>query len=211
MQANIKEFIGIYEDVFPEGYCKHVIDEFERLKKIGVGSDRQRSEGAMKHQKNDYQMGLESLLTFSNHRTKDFSFIDGDEEKSFGIQEMFFIGLQNCYDHYSNEFSVLKSSGNISASAMKMQKTSGGGGYHVWHAEQGAGESARRALVYSLYLNSLDEKDGGETEFLYQKYRYVPKENSMIIWPAAFTHPHRGNPILSEKDKYIITGWFYFE
>jgi hypothetical protein len=31
----------------------------------------------------------------------------------------------------------------------------------------------------------------------------------MSIFPAAFTHTHRGNPVYS-KDKYIATGWFNF-
>ena len=28
----------------------------------------------------------------------------------------------------------------------------------------------------------------------------------MVIWPAGFTHCHRGNPPL-DRDKYILTGW----
>jgi hypothetical protein len=64
-------------------------------------------------------------------------------------------------------------------------------------------------LVYIAYLNTI--KDAGETEFLYQKIRIPPEENTMIIWPAAFTHTHRGNVVHGEKSKYIVTGWFYIE
>ena len=90
-----------------------------------------------------------------------------------------------------------------------MQKTNPGGGYHLWHSEQGNEDHSARCLVYSLYLNDID--DAGETEFLYQKLRISPKENSMVIWPAAFTHTHRGNVVHGNKSKYIITGWFYLE
>ena len=55
-----------------------------------------------------------------------------------------------------------------------------------------------------VYLNDVTE--GGETEFLYQKCRFKPEKNTILIWPAQFTHVHRGNPPLS-NDKYIITGW----
>ena len=62
-----------------------------------------------------------------------------------------------------------------------------------------------------LYLNTLPENANGETEFLYQKRRLSPAENTMVIWPAGFTHPHRGNPVYGDKSKYIITGWFRYE
>jgi hypothetical protein len=52
-------------------------------------------------------------------------------------------------------------------------------------------------------------KEGGETEFLYYKKRINPIEGRLVIWPAGFTHTHRGNPPLS-NDKYIITGWLEF-
>jgi hypothetical protein len=55
-----------------------------------------------------------------------------------------------------------------------------------------------------LYLNDVEE--GGETEFLYLKKRIKPQQNRLLIWPAGFTHTHRGNPPLS-NNKYIITGW----
>jgi hypothetical protein len=90
-----------------------------------------------------------------------------------------------------------------------MQKTDPGAGYHIWHSEQQQGSDSARCLVYSAYLNDID--DAGETEFLYQRLRIVPKENTMILWPAAFTHTHRGNVVHGTKSKYIITGWFYIE
>ena len=55
-----------------------------------------------------------------------------------------------------------------------------------------------------MYLNDVD--DGGETEFLYQKKRIRPKQGRVLIFPAGFTHTHRGNPPLS-GDKYILTSW----
>ena len=65
------------------------------------------------------------------------------------------------------------------------------------------------ALVWTIYLNDIDA--AGETEFLYQKVRRVePKENSCSIFPAGFTHMHRGNVVHGEKTKYILTGWFYY-
>lgn len=198
MKIEYKNFIGIYNDVYPEGYCQHLISEFDRLESSGAGLNRVRSEGAKRHIKNDYQIGMvlksHELNSFNGHNSVD----------------LFFEGLQNCYNEYSSEFSTIVDH-KIRATTMKAQRTGPGGGYHVWHCEQGSSDHASRVLVYMLYLNSLDSNEGGETEFLYQKERYVPTENQMILWPAAYTHTHRGNTVLGERSKYIVTGWFYYD
>ena len=62
-------------------------------------------------------------------------------------------------------------------------------------------------MAFILYLNDVDE--GGETEFLYQSRRVKAKAGTVVLWPAAYTHVHRGNPPLSGS-KYILTGWLEF-
>jgi hypothetical protein len=125
--------------------------------------------------------------------------------------DLFFDGLQRCYDDYTGKYSVLKDNGNIRATHMKMQRTGPGGGYHIWHCEQGPNANANRVVTYMLYLNTIEPTDGAETEFLYQQKRFSPTENTMVIWPAAYTHAHRGNPVLGTNHKYIVTGWFYYD
>jgi hypothetical protein len=198
MNAEYKDFIAIYRDVYPEGYCQHLIKEFDRLVESGAGYNRQRGEGSPKHRKNDMQLEL----NFGVHTAADFNGVRATR--------MFFQGLQQCYDAYIEQFSLLKDD-KITGTAMKMQRTDPGGGYHVWHGEQGNGDNAERVLVYMLYLNTLTSEEAGETEFLYQQRRLQPTENTMVIWPATFTHAHRGNTVFGERSKYIVTGWFYYE
>jgi hypothetical protein len=198
MNVEYKDFIAIYRDVYPEGYCQHLIGEFERLVDSGAGVNRQRGEGALKHSKNDLQLGL----NFGVHNAAAFNDV--------AATRVFFDGLQQCYDQYTEQFSILKDQ-SIRGTAMKMQRTDPGGGYHIWHAEQGNKDHAERVLVYMLYLNDLGEQDGGETEFLYQRLRLRPEANTMILWPAAYTHTHRGNTVLGNQSKYIVTGWFYHD
>ena len=62
----------------------------------------------------------------------------------------------------------------------------------------------RRSLVFMTYLN--DVEDGG-TEFLYQNLTIPAKKGLTLIWPAFFTHTHKGQ-ISKTKEKYIVTGWF---
>lgn len=198
MNANYKDFIATYTDVFSEKYCEHLISEFERLVNGGAGTNRQNGEGADRHQKDDMQLGLNikvhNTLQFNNKDTVD----------------VFFDGLQQCYEAYTNNYSVLKN-GKIRASTMKMQRTSPGGGYHIWHGEQGNNAQANRVLAYMLYLNTLEPNEAGETEFLYQQTRLQPQKNTMVVWPAAFTHAHRGNVVHGTNCKYIVTGWFYYD
>lgn len=198
MNAEYKDFIALYRGVYPDGYCQHLINEFERLVKSGAGIDRQRSEGAPKHAKSDMQLGL----NIGVHTVADFN--------ELPATQIFFDGLQRCYNAYTEQFSILKND-RICGTAMKMQRTDPGGGYHIWHGEHGNGEHAERVLVYMLYLNTLAKEDAGETEFLYQQRRLNPEENTMVLWPAAFTHAHRGNTVFGERSKYIVTGWFYYE
>jgi hypothetical protein len=198
MNAEYKDFIAVYRNVYPDGYCQHLISEFERLIDSGAGTNRQRSEGALKHRKNDTQLDF----NFGVHTAAAFNGIPATR--------VFFDGLQQCYDAYTEQFSLLKD-GKITGTAMKMQRTDPGGGYHIWHAEQNNGEQAERVLVYMLYLNTLTQEEAGETEFLYQQRRLQPTENTMVLWPAAFTHAHRGNTVFGERSKYIVTGWFYYE
>jgi hypothetical protein len=79
-----------------------------------------------------------------------------------------------------------------------------GDGYHRWHSERFGMNTVERVLAWTIYLN--DVTDGGETEFLYQGLRVAPKHGRIVIWPAGWTHVHRGNPPLSNT-KYILTGW----
>jgi hypothetical protein len=86
------------------------------------------------------------------------------------------------------------------------------GGYPYWHSELypalDRGEALHRALLWTIYLN--DGFEGGETEFLYQKRRIVPKAGSLLIAPTAFTHTHRGNRPRG-GDKYIATSWVLYQ
>ena len=64
-----------------------------------------------------------------------------------------------------------------------------------------------RHLVFMTYLN--DVNNGGETEFLNQRIKFKPQKGLTLVWPADWTHSHRGLVSLTET-KYITTGWLNF-
>ena len=196
MEIQYKDFIGIYSNVYPEGYCEHLISVFETLKENGAGSTRAQSENARRTMKDDYQI-------FLSLKGQNVEFFEGKSPV-----DMFFNGLQSCFEDYTNTYAELHNA-SLSASIMKMQRTDPGGGYHIWHSENLSLNHSNRVLVYLLYLNTLEPEQAGETEFLYQRKRFAPVKNTMLIWPAAYTHTHRGNTVFGDSSKYIVTGWFH--
>ena len=58
-----------------------------------------------------------------------------------------------------------------------------------------------------MYLNDIDDEGG--TEFFYQKRKVKPKKGRIVIWPADWTHTHRGVTSMTQE-KYIVTGWYSF-
>jgi prolyl 4-hydroxylase len=84
-----------------------------------------------------------------------------------------------------------------------LQKYEEGEGFFSLHNEQ-SGSYPYRLLAWMVYLN--DATSG--TEFPYQEMTVTPKEGRTVIWPAGWTHPHKGvTP--NKGTKYIATGWFY--
>ena len=89
-----------------------------------------------------------------------------------------------------------------------LQKYPVDGGFKIWHFENDFKSplNKHRALVFMTYLN--DVEDGG-TEFFHQHLSTPAKKGLTLIWPAYWTHTHRG--IVSKlKEKYIVTGWINF-
>jgi hypothetical protein len=198
MESHYKDFIGTYTNVVEDEFCEYLINEFERLKFNNIGRDRVEFEGASGHQKKDYSISMDL-------HNEVFGLYKGD----LAIKQLY-SGLQNCYDAYTQEYSILKEF-NITGREVKMQKSNPGEGYHLWHCEQGNGNQSARALVWILYLNTLNPENAGETEFLYQQTRIRPIKNTMVFFPAGFTHVHRGNPVHGNTSKYIVTGWFHYK
>ena len=79
--------------------------------------------------------------------------------------------------------------------------------YHNWHSEISGPINCKRHLVWMTYLN--DVKQGGETEWFYQKTKIKPKKGLTVIWPTNWVFTHKGHTAVNE-DKYIFTGWYNY-
>ena len=112
-----------------------------------------------------------------------------------------------CVDEYLEAFSILNDYKFLMYD-IKVKKIPMGGGFHSWHFETGGIENCHRVFVVQLYVN--DDFEGGETEFLYQNRREEAIAGDVLIFPAGFTHTHRGNPPLGGH-KYLITSWGHMQ
>ena len=102
------------------------------------------------------------------------------------------------YEHFNPELCIQE--------GFNIQHYGPGQGYKRWHNERGEYQINQRALVFMTYLN--DVPDGGGTEFAYYpELKIKAKKGLTLLWPTDFTHTHRG--IISQHEKYIITGWFH--
>jgi hypothetical protein len=90
--------------------------------------------------------------------------------------------------------------------SFNIQKYDVGGHVKRWHTERDGVYNSHRILAWITYLNDVEKE--GETEFLYYNLKIKPEKGKTVIWPAEWTHAHRGNPTPSIK--YAITGWFHF-
>ena len=116
--------------------------------------------------------------------------------------------LQQCLNNYESKYEYVKGMERYTITEnMNIQHYKAGGGFKKWHFENTAIESMSRKLVFMTYLN--DVENGG-TEFYYQGIKCPAKKGLTLIWPADWTHTHRG--IIDESnEKMIITGWFNYE
>jgi hypothetical protein len=189
MNITHKDFIGIYEDALEKEKCNFIIQNFETHAATNPSS-------IVNNKKifNNEEMGRKDFAMFAE------KFIPG---VALLINEV----LNNCIYSYAEEFFSLKKV-KARSDVVKLQRTPPRGGYHVWHCEAEDRDSMERVLTWMIYLNDIPEGEG-ETEFLWQGIRVKPKAGTCVIWPAQFTHPHRGNPVYS-CDKYIATGWYTY-
>lgn len=194
LKYDFKEFIGIYQNAFTPKECEDTIKLFELYHKNGYTHSRLGEDKNILNVKDDVGINISPLIE-----------LEWNSEFINTFHKRFYDYI---YPLYNIQYPALQQLRKHRSKYIKIQKTSPTQGYHLWHCEHDAGDNFRdRLLSWILYLN--DVEDGGETEFLYQSLRFKPKTGTFILFPAHFTHTHRGNPPLSGV-KYIATGWIEF-
>ena len=182
----INDFISVYDNLYTKEECEEYINLIEHYISNGLILKEEKT----LHKTDHY------AINFNNDCN--FNILSGDN-----LSLEFLPKIKDPIDEYLKKFSVLGEE-KLLIYDTKAKKIEIGGGFHNWHYENTGLQVSARKLVIQLYLNTIEE--GGETEFLYINKRIKAEQGRLIIFPAAFTHTHRGNPPIGQ-DKYIVSTW----
>ena len=126
------------------------------------------------------------------------------------VFEKYFASLFSCYQDYSTQWPFLTTfAKKLHIGTFNIQKYESGQHFQSIHTERNCLENAHPLFAWMTYLNDVDIKAGGSTFFTHYDLEIQPKKGLTLIWPAEWTHAHKGN-LLHENSKYIITGWMHF-
>jgi prolyl 4-hydroxylase len=113
--------------------------------------------------------------------------------------------LFTCHKDYILQWPFLASFLNrVEIGSFNIQRYQAGEHFQQIHCERTSMESLHRVFAWMTYLNDVD--DGGTTYFSHYDLEIKPRKGLTLIWPAEWTHAHKGN-VLHSGSKYIITGW----
>lgn len=112
-------------------------------------------------------------------------------------------------DQYLEKYKFLEYGGTFTSRMLpQIQWYKPGEGYYQWHIDGAQLDACDRAMVYMTYLNDIN--DGGGTMFYHQNYTVKPEKGKTIIFPASYTHLHKGE-ISQTENKFILTGWLWWK
>ncbi|MDE3271536.1 2OG-Fe(II) oxygenase [Pseudoalteromonas sp. SSM20] len=222
----MQDFIRVYDNVLSKEFCDSFITKFDNSPFLaqgktsgGVDLSKKNSQDLYLNQHIEYQKELQHILQHTTEKIFEYF-----EEHFFALIGAFGLKVyhpttkqpvdltvENFEEVGKPQLPVLVQQIFRLGQIQAQKYTAGEGGYPYWHSEvypqKGHNDSLHRILLFMFYLNDVEE--GGETEFYYQNKKIKPKQGSMVIAPAYFTHTHRGCIPVS-NDKYIVTSWVLF-
>ena len=124
------------------------------------------------------------------------------------IYKEYFKSLFKCYKDYNLQWPFLGTLvDHLDIGNFNIGKYSPGQHFQKTHCERAGLSTLHRLLAFMTYLNDVEE--GGSTYFNHYDLDIKPKKGLTLLWPAEWTHCHKGN-VLKRGLKYIITGWLTF-
>jgi len=195
----MSNLIECFPQALSQEQCNTIIHEFKRDNNKKLGRLGGRVDHSLKH-----STDIRCRFAEGEEIEDEWTYRTKFKQYSQLIYPALVKGLQL----YSGKYEFMTkgmSSWNI-CNGYNIQYYDEGQGYKVLHCEhENHVRSAYRVLAWMFYIN--DAKSG--TYFLHQDITTTPKAGDLWIWPAFWTHAHRGiTPNIG--DKYIATGWCSF-
>jgi|TARA_R110001583_G_C5560923_1_gene401212 Rps23 Pro-64 3,4-dihydroxylase Tpa1-like proline 4-hydroxylase len=197
------DYILEIHDILPKEVCESIIERYKKdpkkeQSKIGVGG----------HIKENVRKS--TVLPFSdNHEWRDVDNIIHDVISRSIKKYMKYIteiysntGLVDikCIDNQITEnFGKMEDEGYFIQEYKE-------GDFYEWHVDKNRGFKLSRVLSFVLYLNTLNENQGGCTEFINGK-KVRPVQGKIVVFPSDWQYYHRGAPVENGGIKYTIGTW----
>ena len=209
--------IGVFDNLVKWEFCDSVVESFEFWynKKYIMGDDssaytkvttfEEKELGLDHFMDGDKQFKHGNLRGGMGRKDKQLYLEIADATMAMEINR----AVGGAFELYAQKYlGIIDCADPVSSWTCKIQKTDPGGGYHVWHSENGSFLYRDRVVTWMIYLNDIPYENGGGTDFYHQEMSFQPKKGTVVLWPAAYTHVHRGAFLTGDKPKYIATGWF---
>ena len=122
----------------------------------------------------------------------------------------YFRSLFLCYLDYLDQWPFLKEfAKEMHIGRFNLQRYQENQHFMKVHSERLSISTLHRLFAWMTYLNDVDIEDGGSTIFTHYDLEIQPRKGLTLIWPAEWTHAHKGS-VINKNQKYIITGWMHF-
>ena len=196
-----KELIWVKENSLSESFCKKLIEKFDVDPYRVKGKVDQNNPRVDTSLKITMDMGVTNNPTWQEEDKILFKALEiALDEYEIHLEN---ISKKKCDDkgfklHPSHSY-------EIKDTGYKIQKYEPDGYYH-WHHDWCMHLGWTRTFTYIWYLNTIDKKDKGWTEFI-DGTKIQPKCGSILFFPATWTYVHRG--YTTKVPKYIVNGWIY--
>ena len=180
----MKKYIQVYDNVLPEEHCKTLIDKFESNKDQQVSTDLENHRHFTEININQYPdwsnmvTGLyNALKPYIAKYKEDCKITKTQWPEKYGFEQIRF------KKYLPNDKDEFKS-----------------------HVDVGDHASARRFLVFFLYLNNNME---GATSFEEYNVTVRPERGKLLMFPPTWTYLHAGHKPI-HKSKYIIGSYLHY-
>jgi len=126
------------------------------------------------------------------------------------VFKQYFHALFGCHKDYLEQWPFLAPfARNLEIGAFNLQRYKSGQHFQKIHTERFSLDTLHRVLAWMTYLNDVDLDAGGSTYFSHYDLAVQPRKGLTLIWPAEWTHAHKGS-LIKAGSKHVITGWMNF-
>jgi len=183
----MEKWIKTYPKIFSKEECAGLIEWFEILDE----------------NKQLVQTKLEGHREFDEVNLNDF------REQTLKMQLDVYKRFDDILEKYKQDVKIHKKALPEKSvwEEIRIKRYRTGRGNFLDHVDVGDSISARRFLVFFVYLNNVDF--GGETEFPDLDLTISPECGTILVFPATWTFLHRGNVPIS-NDKYILGSYKHY-